>query len=241
MKEKIRVKIAICDDRKEEADSILDYIRTYAQQRQIEVQENVFGSGDRYKEMWERSEEPDILLLDVEMPKLCGIQLKEYLQENRSKTKILFITSHNEAMGEAFGANVYGFLVKPVEKELLFEYLDKMCRTLKKEKMIFQIDETTGEIVRAENILWIQSEKQYSWIQLEDDKKFSNKSLAQWEEELLGQDFCRVHKSYIANFRHINQIADEIKMDNGAAIPIARRRKGMVKDEFKNFLIREVQ
>lgn len=125
-----RIRIAVCEDHTIEKEIVKKLLKKYAEQRQIQLHVEYFSSGIQYKEHWTEADEPDILLLDIEMPEFDGIQLKEYLQEKRSKSKILFITSHTESVWDAFGENVYGFLKKPMDEKKFEELMDKMISAL---------------------------------------------------------------------------------------------------------------
>lgn len=236
----MNIRVAVCEDNVIEGEIVEKLLEEYANKRKVRLSIDFFSSGMQYKEHWMESNEPDILLLDVEMPEFDGIQLKEYLQGKKSKSKILFTTSHTENVWEAFGENVYGFLKKPINEKKFEEYMDKIVNALKSECIYVFVDEKTGEKISPNQILWIHSEGQYSKIQMKDEEKFSNLSLAEWEEKMNGKVFLRVHRSFIVNLNHIAKITDEIKMDNGVIIPIARRRKTTVKDTYKDFLIHEV-
>lgn len=235
-----RIRIAVCEDHTIEKEIVKKLLKKYAEQRQIQLHVEYFSSGIQYKEHWTEADEPDILLLDIEMPEFDGIQLKEYLQEKRSKSKILFITSHTESVWDAFGENVYGFLKKPMDEKKFEELMDKMISALQREYGQAFVDEKTGEKIIPNQILWVRSQGQYSKVQMENGEKFSNLSLAEWEEKMKGNTFFRVHRSFIVNLKHIAKITDEIKMDNGTIVPIARRRKAVLKDTYKEFLIHEV-
>lgn len=232
--------IGVCDDNRSGLDSMSGLLQSYCEKNKIEMELRVFDSGKLYMDTWQENKNIDILLLDIEMPEVDGIQLKEFLQNNRSKTKILFISSHVEAVWEAFGENVYGFIKKPLNEEILFGYLDKVIKTLEYEKKPLHIDNKSGNKIMLDDILWIKSEGQYSIMQLKDGDLFSNLSLAEWESELDKNIFSRVHRSYIVNFKHVNKVDDVVKIDTGVTVPIARRRKSAIKDAYKDFLIHEV-
>lgn len=236
--------VVICEDDFVCSGILMALLEKY-QKRRMEAQEEkmqifIYASGKAYKEDWELGNEADILLLDIEMAEMDGIQLKEFLEEQESSTKILFTTSHIETMQEAFGANVYGFLPKPIEEEKLFFYLDKICRDVKYEMGVVFVNDMENRVIKLYQIWYIEADGRYSRIKLKNSMIFSGKSLADWEGELDKSCFFRVHKSYLVNFKQITRIADEVIFINGDRIPVARRKKNALKEAYKKFLIRSV-
>ena len=73
---------------------------------------------------------PDILLLDIEMEGMSGIELKDLLGEREKRVRICFITSHSELAVEGYGDGVFGFLVKPLEYERFAVKMKLMVRDL---------------------------------------------------------------------------------------------------------------
>lgn len=80
-----------------------------------------------------RDSSSDVLLLDVEMPGMNGIAVKNFLQNQRAMTRILFVSSHEETITEAFGREVYGFLYKAVTYELFREKMQFLLEDLKEQ------------------------------------------------------------------------------------------------------------
>ena len=64
-----------------------------------------------------------MVFLDIELEKEDGIEIKDYMMKNMEETKIVFITSHQDRMPEAFGRNVLGFINKPIQYPRIQAYL----------------------------------------------------------------------------------------------------------------------
>lgn len=168
------INIAICDDDETVIEVLKNLLEKYRIEHQTEMKFSCYKAAEQYMEKWKISDEADILLLDIEMKDLDGIQLKEYLHLKKSKTKILFITSHAEIMPEAFGMNVYGFLKKPVDKKILFKYLNKMCNDLKDEKSIVLMINGKKRVIKIRDVLYIMAEGRYSFLVLNNGKILSD-------------------------------------------------------------------
>lgn len=234
------LRVAVCEDDPISREILLAMIRKYWKQKSKEqeaLQISSYTDGKNYKEHWNIGKEVDILLLDIEMEIMDGILLKEFLEHQNSKTKILFITEHMEVMQEAFGANVYGFLLKPVEEKKLFFYLDKIFRHIFYEMEEVLIDREGKYSYKICEIFWIKADGRYSKVRLKKNEIFSDRSLTTWEEELERFSFFRIHKSYLVNFKQVSQIGDEVVFSNGDRLLVARRKRKNLKEAYKKFLI----
>lgn len=236
------INIAICDDKEWEKQQLLDFIQCHAQKRGIKVQTKHYSSGKAYIDSWSKSCEPDILFLDIEMPEVSGIELKDYLQEHGSESKIMFVTSHEELVWEAFGKNVVGFLRKPLEWDIFETNMDKTMHLLERESRAFMVNERENRMVASHKMLAIRADGTYCSVHTPSEDIFTDKSITEMEEMLAQEDFFRVHKSYIINLRCIKRIGnEEVVLCDGTEIPIARRRKTDLKDAYTSYLLREVK
>lgn len=232
------IKVGICEDEKVCRESIGKLLEEYFKQKGIQYQQKEYESGQSFME---EKEKTDILLLDVEMEGISGIQLKNWLWREDADTKIVFVTKHMEEMPEAFGKNVYGFLQKPLKEARLEKYLNRM---------IEDIDEDHNLVVRSINqdiaknikdIFYFVSDTKYSRMVCDDDDYFCDKSLLQLEEELKDQFFFRCHKCYLVNLRNIRHIEDSICMKNGDRVPISRRKGKALKESYRQYIIRKAR
>lgn len=104
------MKILICDDDRGSAEELKALCLAYLEKAGLSRSTQVVCAGD--SSMIE-AHEPDILLLDIEMPGRNGLAAKDELCQQGGKPLIIFVTNHREAMPEAFGRNVIHFLTKP--------------------------------------------------------------------------------------------------------------------------------
>lgn len=91
------VRVALCDDYKETREILKGFIRDYFEKKNILFELNLYSSGSAFLNNSKQKYE-DILLIDIEMPGLNGVQVKNILQSQKADTKVLFITGHDEMM-----------------------------------------------------------------------------------------------------------------------------------------------
>lgn len=233
------IRVGICDDEKYDRETIREYCAGYFDVRGLEYQCKEYSSGEELLQ----DARMDILFLDVQMVGIDGIQVKDFLQKERIETKIIFISSHEEAMLDAFGRHVYAFLKKPLEFANFEKKLDVVVAELEEENR-FVLSDLFGEMnkIPIRRIMYIQADGKYTKIFLEnhEDYVFSDKNIGTWKTEL-GEDFGICHRSYLVNFYHIKKIQDAEVLVGKVSIPLSRRMEKEFKENYKKYIWRKAK
>lgn len=176
----------------------------------------------------------DLLILDIEMPRMDGIEIKEKLLYNDKVFRMLFVTSHEEYMGEAFGIKVINFLTKPVQKERLMRNIKTVQKELL-ENVQLPLEGLEAPVY-LEQVEYIQSENNYTFVWLHRQKKrlLSTMKLKEVEKRLENLPIIRVHKSYMVNLMHVSAVGKYITFkDSTTHIPVGRTYVEQVKEAYK--------
>ncbi|MEG2013470.1 MAG: LytTR family DNA-binding domain-containing protein [Anaerovoracaceae bacterium] len=216
------MKIGICDDEVFWAENLKKRCNAFCQQNKITPDIVIYV--DKVKDVL-LDDKIDILILDIEMPVMSGISIKDKLESLGEEALIIFVTSHMGYVMEAFGKNVIGFIKKPIAEGKLEGLLEKAIHIIGNDKMI-EIDH--GKWYKNQEILYFEADHIYTSAVLTNGGKIiARKSITQWEKELAELDFIRTHKSYLVNLRAIsavNKNTSEIKIKD-IVLPISRRKK----------------
>ena len=197
-----------------------------------------------------RQHKPDVVFLDIEMPRMNGFKMLEEFKE--IDFEVIFITAYNHYAIEAIRLSAFDYLVKPVAiKELQaavnrlihakkkksaerLEVLKKSMAEIKTQENKIAIPTSEGiEFFQIKNIVRIESSSNYSKLILNDGQNILvTKLLKEFEEMLLNYRFYRVHNSHLINLDYIKKYirgdGGQIVMQNGDMIDVSRRKK----DEF---------
>ncbi len=232
------IKVGICEDQKISREVMRNLLQQYFAEKGASYLLREYESA---KAFMEQKEETDILILDIEMEGITGLQLKDWLWREDQDARILFVTHHVKEMPQAFGKNVYGFLQKPVQLPTLKKYIDRMIEDIE-ESQTFLIKSVNRELpVKINNIFYFVSEHKYSRMLTSQGEYFCDVSLIQLEEELRNKSFFRCHKCYLVNLRNIMDIKEMIHMANGDQIPVSRRKIKELKDSYRAYIIRKAK
>lgn len=170
----------------------------------------------------------DILILDIEMEDVDGIVVKNYFQKRKKYTIIIFVTSHNEMMSQAFGVNVMGFVAK--------SYLDNQLQVMLDGAMKRVMNTVSIEGVDSRKVCYIQAEHIYNILHLENETEVSVRcSSADLEKMLEVVGFIRVHRTYIINMAYVDHIKDKTVLVNKREIPVSARLKSRLRKEYSRY------
>ncbi len=164
-------------------------------------------------------EEPvDLLFLDIEMPKMDGMELIKNLNP---LPQVVFITSHPEYAAESYEYDVTDFIQKPLTHGRFLKAINKAEQRFKVEKAnissegdsIFIKADSRLVRINLKDILYIEALGNYMKIYTNDGRYTILSTMKEIAEKLSGNDFVRVHRSYIVRLDKIETIEDQyIKM-----------------------------
>lgn len=169
----------------------------------------------------------DILLLDIEMPEMSGLELTKNLKD---KPIIIFTTSKKEYAVEAFELNVADYIVKPVTPARFIQAIDKAREILESRRDTVNIDADEFIFIRDSNIIRriklddiLFAEAMGDYVKLYTQQKFFaiHTTLKAVEERLPLTNFLRVHRSYIVSIPKIDTIQDGAIIINNKPVPVA--------------------
>ena len=169
----------------------------------------------------------DIMFLDIEMPKLTGLELLECLPY---QTSVILTTAYSSFGFEAYQKDVVDYLLKPVSLPRFLKSINKVTNSFNKNnKNAYPEIEIKYEGVikklNTESIIYIESVGNYVKIYLLNEKPLLITQTTKYiSSNLPIQLFTRIHKSYIVNRLFISEISkNEVSLINNTILPIGRR------------------
>ncbi|MCI9067255.1 MAG: response regulator transcription factor [Lachnospiraceae bacterium] len=237
------LKIGICDDDSEIRSELHSFCERFFGEGQCEISH--YGAGEEFLEKGCGGARPDILLLDIEMEGMDGIQVKNILQRQKEKIRILFVTSHDELALEGYGKYVFGFLVKPLDYKQFEQRLRQVEEDLEQaERSVTLNMGGPARRIRLSQVLYIEADGKYVKFHLETGEGpfYDEKSIGAWEKELAGNDFAMSHKSYLVNLAWVKQIRDtDLLLKNGGTVRVSRRMKTGFREKYGAYIFRNAR
>ncbi len=241
------LKIAICDDRKKNADEIGAYVDAYFRASAYGKYEvTVFFDGEELLENIKKHSY-DIYFLDILMPGLNGVELGGLIREENKKAVIVYITVSREFSFEAFGVRAFQYLQKPVKKEKLFEVLNEIVSLLERKASSRVCIRTKEGLVnvKIEDVIYVENIARCAVYRLKNGKQVvsvCNRGTFEKSVSPLNENcgFVQPHKSYFVNMHYIHTFANKcISLDDGTQIAVSRKRFAEAKRLYLEFLADE--
>ncbi|MGO4771758.1 LytR/AlgR family response regulator transcription factor [Flavobacterium sp. W22_SRS_FK3] len=181
----------------------------------------------------------DVVFLDINMPMMTGFELISLIE---NKTKVIITTAFREFAAESYDLDVLDYLVKPIPLPRFIKCINKItaeyylknnikAETPKGDSHIFiKVDKKMMKI-NIEEILFVEGMKEYIKIVTPDKTYITHKSLTSLSEELPGDKFLRIHKSYVIALNKVKSIEGNRIQILSYTIPIGRNYSKEVKNK----------
>lgn len=229
----MKFKIGICDDEKLQLESIKRLVEKWSASSRHVSDIRCFPSAEAFLFEYEEERDYDILLLDVEMRGITGIDLAKQIRREDSRAEIVFITSHFEFAGEGYEVDALHYLIKPVAEEKLKEVLSRAVERLAVELPSLVVT-SDGETVKLyeKDILYVEAFLHYVVIHTENREYRMKESFSAFEAKL-SKDFFRTHRSYLVSLKHVMRISrTRVRLDDETEIPLARGKYDAINSAF---------
>ena len=182
----------------------------------------------------------DLIILDIEMPGVNGIDTAKRLRKIEDKTAIVFLTSHVEYALEGYEVNALRYLTKPASTEKLSEIITYLLEQKKKDKRILLRNSEDVEMVCVADIYYMEAQDQMIRVVTDKGEYRNRYNLGDYETELSAYGFFRIHRGYLINLGHVLKLTGrEIIMVDGAALPISRTKEAALKNALLHYVRNE--
>jgi len=190
------------------------------------------------------SDRPDIIFLDIRLPKISGIELVELLDYS---PEIIFTTAHDEYAIKAFEMNAVDYLLKPFSKERFEEAVERalgrtgnettpfpagnLAKHIDPEEFLSRIvvkDKNQIHIIPDVELYYLEAQDDYVMIHTHDKRFMKQSTMKSFEDRLDSKSFVRVHRSYIVRIDKISRLEQyekenyKISLDNRVVVPVSR-------------------
>lgn len=235
-----RIKCIVIDDEPIARQYLSDYVRKMPQLHML----TSFGKAlDAYDLI--ESGEVDLVYLDIEMPGIKGI---DFIQTLQKKPYIILTTAYSEYALQGYELDVVDYLLKPISFERFVKATNKVIRNVailsRTKELIPPLEHDSGNSlardfifvksgyksvkVNIDDILYIESMKEYVLIHTGKKKYTKLDRMKNMESQLSDQGFIRIHRSYIVPVNKIHSVYGNMVEVSGDELPIGRSYKDTV-------------
>ncbi len=231
------IKIAICCDNTYLCKEIKERLE---ERYQREIGVIVYHELSELLEDYEPGNErntADLLLMDIDMDGVTGINEVAKIQEKFSGLKVIFITSHAEFSTEIFRMKPSNFLLKPVNEEKFLDAVDRVVKQIAEEEddCFLVTFKGTAFKIGFRDILFFESEKRMITLHGKNESWTIYRKLDE-VQELVPEGFVRCHQSYLVNLNEVVSVRPfSVELTGGRIIPVSRSKYKETKTSFLEF------
>lgn len=225
--------IGICDDGKNICASLEEMVLQYAEKSKRKMDIQVWYTGEELCRYLEQDGHLDILFLDIELMKLTGIDVGNFIRnkmENRGM-QIIYISGESSYAQKLFKTQPMDFLVKPISIEQIEDALELAIKLLEKnaERFEFQNGRDYYYISYNEIIYFESKGRKIKIVAVGAEKEFYG-AIRELEKKL-PKEFFSIHQSYVINKTHVVKYTYEtVEMDNSTILPISKAYRKQVRE-----------
>lgn len=241
------IKVILIDDEPLARSLVAEYLQSYSE---IQIVEECNDGFEGVKAI--QAHQPDLIFLDIQMPKLNGFEMLELLE---NAPKVIFTTAFDEYALKAFETNAIDYLLKPFSKERFDQALKKCLSTHQNTEEKNEAIQNTNakqpeegnrivvkvngiiKIIPIQEVMYIEAYDDYVKIYTEQACHVKKKTMAWYERSLDAKVFARIHRSYILNLSYLTRIQTTDKeghvaiLKNGNTLALSRSGYGLLKEK----------
>lgn len=229
----MKIRTIIVEDEPLAREGLKSYIREIDSLELCAVCENALDANEVLKE-----EKPDLMFLDIQMPKITGI---DFLKSLQSPPMVILTTAYPNYALQGFELDVVDYLVKPYPFDRFLKAVNKAkdLYHLKqhpkeypstKDAIFLKVDNVLKRVI-LNDIIYIEGMENYVALHTKEGRMITLMTMKSMEETLPSENFLRVHKTYIISKNHVKGIeGNEIDMGK-VKIPMSRNRRNEIIDE----------
>lgn len=186
---------------------------------------------------------PDILFMDIVFAQgdTAGILAAKAIKDKYPDMQLIFITGYLEQVPNVFMTHPDNVLMKPIEREKLYEALERARKVLhEKETDLIQIKSRGALVILDPNkILFVESKIHELMIHQTDKTEQIRLKMSDFIP-MLSLSFIRIHQSYIVNAKYLNRLTrEEAVLSDGTILPVSRGKYKDAKEAFGKYLIKK--
>lgn len=237
--DKMCIHIGICDDQTNEIDRMVKYCKSYFEFKYMSYKFTIFNSGE---DVFNYNGIPiDILFLDIGLPDITGIQVKDHILHRSEFAHIVFVSSFENYVFEAYSVKTIGYEIKPCTQNKVNKYLAYITQKKHIDNVVRFNEKDADTFVFVDDLYYIKGCHNYSEVFARDKHFIIVHTLKQIEEQFNWLPLVRPHRSYLVNMSTSYIKGTDISFyDDDTVIKCSRRKFASVKKQYANYEFQRV-
>ena len=233
------LRIAVCDDMEADRKTVLTMLQRYLDSHGHLAVIDQYISGEDLLDA--DISQYELVILDIYMAKLTGIQVAKLLIQRNPGVQIIFCSTSNEFAAESYDVNALRYLIKPVQEEKFFAVLNNFFHAHKNIRTLTFKVNRMDESVYLSDIIWIEADGHRCIIHTRESDIVTRTALSQLEAQLEGADFVHPIRYALVPLSAVATIPTEVlELVNGEQIPISRDQRSGIKHAYTTYKMKSL-
>ena len=213
-----------------------DYVKRFGEEAGIDLETVTFESGKLFLKDYKMIY--DIIIFDIDMPGINGIDTARKLRETDSNVTIIFVTNIAQYAINGYEVDAVDYILKPVS---YYDFSMKFHRTVakaaQKKEHIIKVETAEGtRKLRLPALVYVEVLSHYLYFHTTKRDYRSRGNISDVEKELEKYNFVRIHRSYIVNLRYVNKVLSKEVTVGDKVLPVSRNYKEKLKEEYLKYI-----
>lgn len=232
------IRIAIVEDESDQYEYYRKMLEVWSEANGVQLSITYIESAEEFLFKYDRQNVFDIILLDVCMKDMNGMELAHTIRKFDRNVQIVFITGDSEYVFEGYEIGAVRYLIKPVDEGKLTEALNTCMEKIEKQVEDYMTFQYFGENLKLSRreIIYLRVDGHYLQMQTENGRYEWICSLKEMLDKLDSDRFVRANRSMVVNLEYVNKITrEECVLENGESIPVSRGAYSALNDAFMRY------
>lgn len=214
----------ICDDEPQQADFLQRLTADWAKRRAFKLHIMQYHSAEELLFAYDADKRVDILLLDIELPGISGMELARRVRQSDRQLQIVFVSGYSDYLADGYEVEALHYLLKPVSAQKLDAVLDRALERLdaRGRSLLVESDEGLCRLPLSE-IRWLEVMGNY--VTIHAGRDYTLRKPLKDLEPLLDESFFRTGRSFLVNLRFVKEVTrTQVTLTDASTVPLSRRR-----------------
>ena len=223
------MRIAICEDEHIYLELLRNKVKEYFSERKVSIYADSFSDAMLLPGKINEGRNYDLIFMDLHMKNSDGMEIAKKLKERGVDTPVVFVTGIENRVYQGYSVDAFDYILKRDMDQRLPEVLDRFMKSYKKNVIVISDREGRTAVVKAHEILWVESDGRGSRIVTQAEKISAFIPIGKVAEMLPIGAFVEAYKSIFVNISEIKRVGnDMVVMSDDSELPLSRRKRNDV-------------
>jgi len=238
------MKIAICDDDRQELSHILSLLDSYQAQQHVTFTICPFHDSRKLADTLSETQY-DLYLLDIIMPEITGMELAKEIRSFDKAADIIFLTTSPEYAVESYTVKATNYLMKPIVPDRFYQSLDEIREKRDQEQGRSLVLKSNIGVhkIPLNQLMYVEAQGRKVLYYLANGEEIvcTDRFSPVCDQLLQYPEFILAHRSFLVNMNYIRLIStSDMQLQNGTLLPLAQRRVAEIRKHYLAFQMEEI-